>query len=109
VTWPARADQPDDGRWPAHAERRRSELAYIQAFVDRIIHRDEAEIRAAMRAIVADHAAGSRAERAVTTAALLFHAHELPLTGRLWLLSAAAMSRPRCWRRFCAIKRDTRG
>ena len=53
-------------------------FAHIQAFVDRIITVTEAEIRAAMRAIVATTRLVPEPSGAVTTAALLFHAHELP-------------------------------
>jgi threonine dehydratase len=53
-------------------------FAHIQAYVDRIITVTEAEIRAAMRAIVATTRLVPEPSGAVTTAALLFHAHELP-------------------------------
>jgi threonine dehydratase len=53
-------------------------FAHIRAFVDRIITVTEAEIRAAMRAIVATARLVPEPSGAVTTAALLFHAHELP-------------------------------
>ena len=53
-------------------------FAHIQRFVDRIITVTEAEIRAAMRAIVATTRLVPEPSGAVTTAALLFHAHELP-------------------------------
>jgi threonine dehydratase len=53
-------------------------FAHIQAFVDRIVTITEAEIRAAMRAIVATTRLVPEPSGAVTTAALLFHAHELP-------------------------------
>jgi len=53
-------------------------FAHIQAFVDRIVKVTEAEIRAAMRAIVATTRLVPEPSGAVTTAALLFHAHELP-------------------------------
>jgi threonine dehydratase len=53
-------------------------FAHIQAFVDRIVTVTEAEIRAAMRAIVATTRLVPEPSGAVTTAALLFHAHELP-------------------------------
>jgi threonine dehydratase len=53
-------------------------FAHIQAFVDRIITVTEAEIRAAMRAIVATTRLVPEPSGAVTTAALLFHRHELP-------------------------------
>ncbi len=53
-------------------------FAHIQAFVDRIVNVTEAEIRAAMRAIVAATRLVPEPSGAVTTAALLYHAHELP-------------------------------
>jgi threonine dehydratase len=53
-------------------------FAHIQAYVERIITVTEAEIRAAMRAIVATTRLVPEPSGAVTTAALLFHAHELP-------------------------------
>ena len=53
-------------------------FAHIQAFVDRIITVSESEIRAAMRAIVAATRLVPEPSGAVTTAALLFHGHELP-------------------------------
>jgi threonine dehydratase len=53
-------------------------FAHIQAFVDGIITVSEAEIRAAMRAIVATTRLVPEPSGAVATAALLFHAAELP-------------------------------
>jgi threonine dehydratase len=53
-------------------------FAHIQAFVDRIITVTEAEIRAAMRAIVATARLVPEPSGAVAAAALLFHAAELP-------------------------------
>lgn len=53
-------------------------FAHIQAFVDRIITVSEAEIRAAMRAIVAATRLVPEPSGAVATAALMFHAAELP-------------------------------
>jgi len=53
-------------------------FAHIQKYVDGIITVTEAEIRAAMRAIVATARLVPEPSGAVTTAALLFHAHELP-------------------------------
>jgi threonine dehydratase len=53
-------------------------FAHIQAYVDQIITVTEAEIRAAMRAIVMTTRLVPEPSGAVTTAALLFHAHELP-------------------------------
>jgi len=53
-------------------------FAHIQAYVDGIVTVTEAEIRAAMRAIVAATRLVPEPSGAVATAALLFHAHELP-------------------------------
>ena len=53
-------------------------FAHIQSFVDGIITVTEAEIRAAMRAIVAATRLVPEPSGAVATAALLFHAAELP-------------------------------
>ncbi len=53
-------------------------FAHIQAFVDGIVRVTEAEIRAAMRAIVATTRLVPEPSGAVSTAALLFHASELP-------------------------------
>jgi threonine dehydratase len=53
-------------------------FAHIQAFVDGIITVTEAEIRAAMRAIVAATRIVPEPSGAVAVAALLFHAEELP-------------------------------
>lgn len=53
-------------------------FAHIQAFVDGIITVTEAEIRAAMRSIVATTRLVPEPSGAVATAALLFHAAELP-------------------------------
>jgi threonine dehydratase len=53
-------------------------FAHIQAYVDGILTVTEAEIRAAMRAIVAATRLVPEPSGAVATAALLFHAHELP-------------------------------
>ncbi len=53
-------------------------FAHIQAFVDGIVTVTEAEIRAAMRAIVAATRLVPEPSGAVSTAALLFHAGELP-------------------------------
>jgi threonine dehydratase len=53
-------------------------FAHIQAYVDRIVTVTEAEVRAAMRAIVAVTRLVPEPSGAVTTAALLFHAAELP-------------------------------
>ena len=53
-------------------------FTHIQAFVDGIITVTEAEIRAAMRAIVATSRLVPEPSGAVAAAALLFHAAELP-------------------------------
>ena len=53
-------------------------FAHIRAFVDGIITVTEAEIRAAMRAIVATTRLVPEPSGAVSSAALLFHAAELP-------------------------------
>jgi threonine dehydratase len=53
-------------------------FAHIQAFVDGIVTVTEAEIRAAMRAIVAVTRLVPEPSGAVAVAALLFHAAELP-------------------------------
>jgi threonine dehydratase len=53
-------------------------FAHLQAFVDGVVTVTEAEIRAAMRAIVAATRLVSEPSGAVATAALLFHADELP-------------------------------
>jgi len=53
-------------------------FAHIQAFVDGVITVSEAEIRAAMRAIVAATRLVPEPSGAVSTAALLFHANQLP-------------------------------
>lgn len=53
-------------------------FAHIQAFVDGIITVTEAEIRAAMRAIVAVTRLVPEPSGAVSTAALLFHGDQLP-------------------------------
>jgi threonine dehydratase len=78
VTWPAELT----GRTIADGLRTQSvgvrNFAHIQAYVDGIITVTEAEIRAAMRAIVATVRLVPEPSGAVTTAALLFHAAELP-------------------------------
>ena len=53
-------------------------FAHIQAYVDGIITVTEAEIRAAMRAIVMTARLVPEPSGAVSSAALLFHADELP-------------------------------
>ena len=78
VTWPAELTS----RTIADGLRTQSlgarNFHHIQAFVDRIITVTEAEIRAAMRAIVATTRLVPEPSGAVTTAALLFHSAELP-------------------------------
>jgi threonine dehydratase len=78
VTWPAEMTS----RTIADGLRTQSlgvrNFAHIRAFVDRIITVTEEEIRAAMRAIVTTARLVPEPSGAVTTAALLFHAHELP-------------------------------
>ncbi len=79
VTWPAELT----GRTIADGLRTQSvgvrNFAHIQAYVDGVITVSEAEIRAAMRAIVATARLVPEPSGAVTTAALLFHAAELPV------------------------------
>ena len=78
VTWPAELTSrtiADGLRTQSVGERN---FAHIQAFVDGIITVTEAEIRAAMRAIVATSRLVPEPSGAVATAALLFHAAELP-------------------------------
>ena len=53
-------------------------FAHMQAYVDGVVTVTEAEIRAAVRAIVAPARLIPEPSGAVTTAALLFHAAELP-------------------------------
>jgi len=78
VTWPAELTS----RTIADGLRTQSvgvrNFAHIQAYVDGIMTVTEAEIRAAMRAIVATTRLVPEPSGAVTTAALLFHAAELP-------------------------------
>jgi threonine dehydratase len=78
VTWPAEMTSrtiADGLRTQSVGERN---FAHIQAYVDGIITVTEAEIRAAMRAIVATVRLVPEPSGAVTTAALLFHSAELP-------------------------------
>jgi threonine dehydratase len=78
VTWPAELTSrtiADGLRTQSVGQRN---FAHIQAFVDGIVTVTEAEIRAAMRAIVATTRLVPEPSGAVTTAALLFHANELP-------------------------------
>ncbi len=78
VTWPAELTSrtiADGLRTQSVGQRN---FAHIQAFVDGIVTVTEAEIRAAMRAIVATTRLVPEPSGAVTTAALLFHSNELP-------------------------------
>ena len=78
VTWPAELTSrtiADGLRTQSVGERN---FAHIQAFVDDIITVTEAEIRAAMRAIVAATRLLPEPSGAVPVAALLFHAAQLP-------------------------------
>lgn len=78
VTWPAELTT----RTMADGLRTQSvgelNFAHIQTYVDGIVTVSEAEIRAAMRAIVATARLVPEPSGAVTTAALLFHGAELP-------------------------------
>ncbi len=88
VTWPAELVS----RTLADGLRTQSvgvrNFAHIQAFVDGIVTVTEAEIRSAMRAIVAATRLVPEPSGAVATAALLFHAHELPA----WRKAVAVVS-----------------
>jgi len=78
VTWPAELTSRticDGLRTQSVGEHN---FAHIKAYVDGIITVSEAEIRVAMRAIVATARLVPEPSGAVTTAALLFHAAELP-------------------------------
>ncbi|HEX8712946.1 MAG TPA: pyridoxal-phosphate dependent enzyme, partial [Terracidiphilus sp.] len=78
VTWPAELTS----RTIADGLRTQSvgvrNFAHIRAFVDGVITVSEAEIRAAMRAILSTTRLVPEPSGAVTAAALLFHAGELP-------------------------------
>jgi threonine dehydratase len=78
VTWPA----AKTSRTLADGLRTQSlgqlNFAHIRAFVDGIVTVTEAEIRAAMRAIVAATRLVPEPSGAVATAALLFHGEQLP-------------------------------
>jgi threonine dehydratase len=78
VTWPAELTTRTlcDGLRTQSVGQRN--FAHIQKYVDGIIPVTEAEIRAAMRVIVSTTRLVPEPSGAVTTAALLFHAHELP-------------------------------
>lgn len=78
VTWPAELTSrtiADGLRTQSVGERN---FAHLRAYVDGIVTVSEAEIRAAMRAIVSTTRLVPEPSGAVTTAALLFHAAELP-------------------------------
>jgi len=78
VTWPAELTSrtiADGLRTQSVGERN---FAHIRAFVDGIITVTEAEIRAAMRAIVAATRLVPEPSGAVSSAALLFHSAKLP-------------------------------
>ena len=78
VTWPAELTSrtiADGLRTQSVGERN---FAHIRAFVDGVITVTEAEIRAAMRAIVSSARLVPEPSGAVSSAALLFHAAQLP-------------------------------
>jgi len=78
VTWPAEfvsRTMADGLRTQSVGERN---FAHVQAFVDGIVTVTEAEIRAAMRAIISTARLVPEPSGAVATAALLFHPQELP-------------------------------
>jgi threonine dehydratase len=78
VTWPAELTSrtiADGLRTQSVGERN---FVHLQAFLDGMVTVTEAEIRAAMRAIVAVTHLVPEPSGAVATAALLFHAGELP-------------------------------
>ena len=78
VSWPAEKVSRTiaDGLRTQSVGRRN--FAHLQAFVDGIVTVTEAEIRAAMRAIVAAARLAPEPSGAVAAAALLFHADQLP-------------------------------
>ncbi len=78
VTWPAEKTSrtiADGLRTQSVGERN---FAHIRKYVDGIITVSEAEIRTAMHAIMATARLVPEPSGAVATAALLFHAHQLP-------------------------------
>lgn len=78
VTWPAELTSrtiADGLRTQSVGERN---FAHIRAFVDGVLTVTEAEIRAAMRAIVSSARLVPEPSGAVSAAALLFHAAQLP-------------------------------
>ena len=94
MTWPAELTSRTIAMVCARRAVGERNFAHIQAFVDGIVTVTEAEIRAAMRAIVAATRLVPEPSGAVTTAALLFHAAELPPYKRPWPSSAAATWTP---------------
>ncbi len=78
ITWPAELTSRTiaDGLRTQNVGQRN--FAHIQAFVDGVVTVTEAEIRAAMRAIVATTRLVPEPSGAVATAALLYHVNELP-------------------------------
>jgi threonine dehydratase len=78
VTWPAEKTSRTLADGLRTQSVGRLNFAHIQAFVDGIIIVTEAEIRAAMRAIVAATRLVPEPSGAVAAAALLFHGDELP-------------------------------
>ncbi len=95
VTWPAELTTRTicDGLRTQSVGQRN--FAHIQKYVDGIITVTEAEIRAAVRAIVATARLVPEPSGAVTTAALLFHAHELPLYKKAVAIISGANVDPR--------------
>ena len=95
VTWPAELTSRticDGLRTQSVGERN---FAHIRAYVDGIITVTEAEVRAAMRAIVATARLVPEPSGAVTTAALLFHANELPPYRKAAAISSGGNVDPR--------------
>lgn len=78
VTWPAELVSRTIADGLRTQSVGRLNFAHIQAFVDGIVTVTEAEIRAAMRAIVATARLVPEPSGAVATAALLFHGDQLP-------------------------------
>ena len=75
-------------------------FAHIQAFVDGIITVTEAEIRAAMRAIVAVTRLVPEPSGAVARRRLLFHAEELPAYRKaVAVVSGGNVAIRSCWPR----------
>ena len=78
ITWPAELTSRTIADGLRTQSVGRLNFAHIRAFVDGIVTVTEAEIRAAMRAIVAATRLVPEPSGAVATAALLFHGAELP-------------------------------